>query len=132
LRGFLFGLAQYAKLCIAATAPHRKPAMKKVYPLQAEGKHPDRLLEATKHDIRKYIKRCRSTPLPAGVDFWDFDCKLGADKDTALPVHLAEITTLLDAAAKEGRATVYVEIFPKNGLRTYKPVDATAANDAQG
>jgi hypothetical protein len=107
--------------------------MKKVYSLQTEGKNPDRLLDATKHDIRKYIKRCRSTPLPAGVDFWDFDCKLGADKDTALAVHLAEITALLDTAAKESQASVYVEILPKNGHRTYKPVGAAAAaDDAQG
>ena len=31
--------------------------MKKTFPLKAEGKNADRLLEATKHEIRKYIKR---------------------------------------------------------------------------
>ena len=50
--------------------------MKKTYPLTAEGKHPDRVLEAVKHDIRKYFKRERSRPVPAGADFWDFDCKV--------------------------------------------------------
>ena len=33
--------------------------MKKTFPLKAEGKNPERLLEATKHEIRKYIKRER-------------------------------------------------------------------------
>ena len=33
--------------------------MKKTFQLAQEGKKPDRLLEATKHEIRKYIKRER-------------------------------------------------------------------------
>ena len=33
--------------------------MKKTFQLQVEGKHPERLLEAIKHDIRKYLKRER-------------------------------------------------------------------------
>ena len=33
--------------------------MRKTFPLTAEGKHPDRLLDATKHEIRKYLKRER-------------------------------------------------------------------------
>ena len=40
--------------------------MKKTYPLTAEGKHPDRVLEAVKPDIRKYFKRERRRPVPAG------------------------------------------------------------------
>ena len=33
--------------------------MKKTFQLAVEGKNPERLLEATKHEIRKYIKRER-------------------------------------------------------------------------
>ena len=33
--------------------------MRKTYPLRPEGKHPDRVLDAVKHDIRKYQKRER-------------------------------------------------------------------------
>ena len=47
--------------------------MKKTFKLNIEGKNPARLLEATKHEIRKYVKRERRVPLPEGVDFWDFD-----------------------------------------------------------
>ena len=38
--------------------------MKKTFKLNVEGKHPDRVLEAVKHEIRKYVKRQRRVPLP--------------------------------------------------------------------
>jgi Family of unknown function (DUF6172) len=94
--------------------------MKKIYALQIEGKHPDRVLEAAKHDIRKYVKRCRKISLPEGVDFWDFECKVGADQTSALAVHLAEVTAKVDALAKEGHASVYVEVEATHGLRVYE------------
>jgi hypothetical protein len=103
--------------------------MKKIYALQIEGKHPDRVLEATKHDIRKYVKRCRKISLPAGVDFWDFACQVGADKASAQPVHLAELIAKVDAVAKEGHTSVYVEVEATHGLRVYEakaPVDGAA------
>ena len=65
--------------------------MRKTFKLQVEGKHPDRVLDAIKHEVRKYVKRQRRVPLPAGVDFWDFDCKFGSAEENAEPVHLAEI-----------------------------------------
>ena len=33
--------------------------MRKTFQLQVEGKNPDRVLDAVKHEIRKYIKRER-------------------------------------------------------------------------
>ena len=33
--------------------------MKKTYALQVEGLHPDRRLDAIKHEIRKYLRRER-------------------------------------------------------------------------
>ncbi|RZL90883.1 MAG: hypothetical protein EOP82_14340, partial [Variovorax sp.] len=61
--------------------------MRKTFQLRPEGKNPDRVLEAVKHEIRKYIKRERRRELPEGVDFWDFDCKFGTAEDTAAVVH---------------------------------------------
>ena len=78
--------------------------MRKTFKLQVEGKHPDRVLDAIKHEVRKYVKRQRRVPLPAGVDFWDFDCKFGSAEESAEPVHLAEIITRMDAAAAESAA----------------------------
>ncbi len=102
--------------------------MKKTFPLTAQGKNPERLLEATKHEIRKYIKRERRRALPEGVDFWDFDCKFGATQETAVPAHLAELTPLIDAIAQSGAAQFYVEILAKHGQRTPRP-PAPAAPD---
>ena len=95
--------------------------MKKNFPLQAEGKHPDRVLEAVKHEIRKYFKRERNRDVPKGVDFWDFDCKVGLSKDSAEVVRVSGVIEAVDAAAKTGAASVYVEILSKHGVRIIRP-----------
>ena len=94
--------------------------MKKNFPLLADGKHPDRILEAVKHDIRKYFKRERGRVLPKGVDFWDFDCKVGLTADNAEVVRVGAVIEAVDAAAKTGAASVYVEILSKHGVRVLK------------
>ena len=94
--------------------------MKKNYPLQADGKHPDRILEAVKHDIRKYFKRERGRALPKGVDFWDFDCKVGLTADSAEVVRVGAVIEAVDAVAKTGATSVYVEILSKHGMRVLK------------
>ena len=98
--------------------------MKKTFQLQVEGKHPDRLLDSIKHEIRKYLKRERRRDLPQGVDYWDFDCKFGLSEDTAQAVHLANVITCIDSAAKEQATQVYVEILAKHGVRTKRPAGA--------
>ena len=91
--------------------------MKKTFQLKPEGKHPDRVLEAIKHEIRKYVKRQRRVPLPAGVDFCDFECRFGTTEAIATDVHFATLTALIDAVAKEGGDAFYIEILAKNGHR---------------
>ena len=91
--------------------------MKKNFSLQIEGKNADRVLEAVKHEIRKYFKRERNRALPKEVDFWDFDCKVGLTADTAEVVKVSAVIESLDALAKEGTASVYVEILSKHGIR---------------
>jgi hypothetical protein len=107
--------------------------MRKTYPLRPEGKHPDRVLDAVKHDIRKYQKRERRRELPEGANFWDFDCRFGADKDSAQTVHPGELMGLLDALAKDGAAQCYVELLAKPGVRKPRPAGAEpeAASDAE-
>lgn len=94
--------------------------MKKTFPLNIEGKHRDRVLEATKHEIRKYVKRQRRVPLPEGVDYWDFDCKFGTSADNATVVHFATITALIDAVAKDGGDAFYLELLAKGGHRAVR------------
>lgn len=107
--------------------------MRKTYPLRPEGKHPDRVLDAVKHDVRKYQKRERRRELPEGAHFWDFDCRFGADKDSAQTVHPGELMNLLDALAKEGATQCYVELQAKPGVRKPRPAGAEpeAASDEE-
>jgi Family of unknown function (DUF6172) len=104
--------------------------MKKTYPLTAAGRHPDRVLDAVKHDIRKYLKRERRRPLPEGVDFLDFDCRFGLDAHTATTTALSALISLVDTAARDGASQVYVELLAKPGQRKPRPprdADAVAA-----
>lgn len=100
--------------------------MRKTFQLQVEGKHPDRHLDAIKHEIRKYIRRERRRVLPAGADFWDFDCRFGADEASAQAVHLSAITGLIDGVAREGGPQFYVELLAKPGKRQPRSADVPA------
>ncbi|RYX98157.1 MAG: hypothetical protein EOO28_01075 [Comamonadaceae bacterium] len=95
--------------------------MKRTYRLDIEGKNRDRLLDAARHDMRRYAKRERSRPLPEGVDFWDFTCRFGASEETAADVQFKDLNSLVDAAAKEGAPQFYVEIVTGHGKRAVRP-----------
>ncbi len=104
--------------------------MKKTYTLNIEGKNRDRLLDASKHDIRKYAKRERAKALPEGVDFWDFDCKVGVNAEAATPVHFAEIMGAVDALVNDGTDQFFVEMTSKHGHRTARPMPVTDSQTA--
>ena len=106
--------------------------MRKTYPLHIEGKHPDRVLDATKHDIRKYLKRERRRELPEGMDFWDFDCKFGPTEEAAQYAHLATLTELIDAVVKDGGKQFYVEIIARAAKRKPREPGAPAPHDDAG
>lgn len=92
--------------------------MRQTFPFASPRHKPPQALAALKNRIRKYIKRERRKKLPEGVDFWDFDCRLGPDEDSAAPVHIAELIPKLGALADAGNTHVYVEILAKPGHRT--------------
>jgi len=102
--------------------------VKKTFQLTIEGKHRDRVLDATKHEIRQYIKRERRKLLPEGVDYWDFECQFGLSADTAARVHLANITALINAAAQDGAEAFYLELVAKPGVRKARVNDTVADN----
>src|SRR4051812_40627223 len=105
--------------------------MRKTFALTAEGKHPDRVVEAVKHEIRKYVKRERRRDVPAGADFLDFDCRFGKTQEVAEAVHLNSITGLIDGVVKEGGDSCYVEILAKPGHRKAKPPGEAADVEEQ-
>ena len=96
--------------------------MKKTFKLNIEGKNRDRVIDATKHEIRQYLKRERNKVLPAGVDFWDFDCRFGLTAETAAAAHPANVTALIDAAAQDGADSFYLELLAKPGHRAAKAI----------
>jgi hypothetical protein len=97
--------------------------MKKVFTLIDEKKKPARMVEAAKKTINKYIKRERKKTLTDGMDFWDFDCKYGADAEVALPVHFKQLFVAIDQAEKDELESFFVEIVAKEVKRTKKPTE---------
>jgi len=96
--------------------------MRKTFQLAIEGKNRDRVLEAVKHEVRKYVRRERRRALPVGVDFWDFDCRFGPTEAEAVVVHFATLTELMDAVAQAGGSQFFVEILASHGHRQQRPV----------
>ena len=103
--------------------------MKKTFKLHAEGKNPDRLLESIKNEVRKYVKRERRKTLPAGVDYWAFECKFGITSEVAEELKLAEITKKMDEVATAGGVEFYVEIIAAHGIRKVRDEDDALDDD---
>jgi len=94
--------------------------MKKTFKLSHEKLNRDRLVEAIRHEIRKYIKRERKRALPKDADYWDFDCRFGADEGIADVIHLAEIDKCINDAVEDDFESFYLEILAKPAQRTKK------------
>ena len=96
--------------------------MKKTFQLVHPKKKYDRMVEAVRKDIRKYLKRERNKALPEGVDYWDFDCKFGEAEAEAREVHVATISQCITQASEKQLQSFYVEILAKPGRREHKPL----------
>ena len=94
--------------------------MKKVFQLQQENKHPDRVLESLKHEIRKYFKRERKKKLPENALYWDFDCRFGTSAEDANNVTPSELMTALDHAKAEQLQACYIEIIAREVTKSSK------------
>jgi hypothetical protein len=99
--------------------------MKKAFPLTIPNNAPERVVESIKSELRKYLKRERKKKLAEGVDFWDFDCKVGPTAEEATELHVAEINDAIDHAFTEKWDAVYLEILAKPGIRTRKAKEST-------
>jgi hypothetical protein len=104
--------------------------MRKLFPLVVAGQEAPRVVDSIKNEVRKYLKRERRKPLPNGVDYWDFDCRTGRDRESPSPTHVAELITAIDTASAQSWSNVYVEILAKPGHRQRpagnEPVQAAA------
>lgn len=79
-----------------------------------------RITDSVRCDVKKYMKTERQRELPAGADFWDFDCKYGPTVEEAKVIHVAEIGKFISAAEEQKLESFYVEILAKPGHRIIK------------
>ena len=106
--------------------------MKKIFKLTDEKKHEDRVLEAVKHDIRKYVKREKKKKLDdAKLTYWDFDCKVGATPDTAKAVEFDALIKELDAVKATGATECYVEILATVVEKPVKEIDESSEDEIE-
>jgi len=106
--------------------------MRKTFPLEVPGRKSPRVIDSIKSDARKYIKRERRKELPEGVDFLDFDCRVGTTGENAVIVHVSEISAAIETASKEEGSSVYVEILAKPGYRTRRVVETAPEEEVEG
>ena len=85
--------------------------MKKTFTLTTEGKNPERILEAVKHEIRKYIKRENRKKLPENMDYWRFHCEFGTSKESAKEIQFPEIFKKIDTAVAAGATSFYLVLI---------------------
>ncbi len=106
--------------------------MKKTFKLTDPKKHEDRVLEAIKNDIRKYIKREKKKQLPdKATMYWDFDCKVGATQTEAKEVIYEELIKALDTVKATGVSELYVEIMAKAVDKPLKTQELSEENIQQ-
>jgi hypothetical protein len=96
--------------------------MKKTFELSHPKIAYPRLIEATKSDIKKYLKRERNKALPEYADFWGFDCKFGQTAEQAEIIHVAEINDKISFAESQAWPTFYLEILAVPTQRTKREV----------
>lgn len=94
--------------------------MKKIFNIKVSNKKPERQVDSIKNEVKKYIARERRKKLPEGVDFWDFDCKIGESAENAATIHVSTLNNNIDKVAQEEAESFYLEIVAKPGHRTSK------------
>ena len=92
--------------------------MKKTFKLTHPKIKRPRLVEAIKHEVRKYLKRERRKPLSEGVDFWDFNCRYGDEEAQAEKIHVNDVIKHIDLADSKALDSFYLEILAKPGKRS--------------
>ncbi|WP_375057978.1 DUF6172 family protein [Zobellella sp. DQSA1] len=103
--------------------------MKKTIALTHPRLKPARLVDSIKHDIKKYLNRERRKTLPAGMDYWTFDCRFGASEEVAEKIHTSEINTHIDAAVAQELPGFYVEILAR--ACNHQPRSSAAGDEAE-
>jgi hypothetical protein len=91
--------------------------MKKTFSLTDTKLKPARLVDAIKHEVKKYLRRERNKSLPQGVDFWAFDCRFGSTETTADVIKVSQINKCIDHVVAQEQGSFYLEILAKHGFK---------------
>lgn len=94
--------------------------MKKTFLLTDPKRAPARQVDYVKYEISKYLARERRKAPKEGADYWDFDCKLGKNQESAVEIHVAEINKGIDQVVMDKSEQVYVEVLAKPGHKSKK------------
>jgi hypothetical protein len=95
--------------------------MKKTFNLSHKKIKLPRLVDAIKHEVKKYIKRERRRALPEDADYWDFDCRFGVDEESSEVIHVSEINKSISWAESEKLDSFYLEVMVKPCRRNRAP-----------
>jgi hypothetical protein len=106
--------------------------MKKIFSFAHPKKQRARVADSIKHELKKYIKRERNKKLPKEMDFWDFDCRYGANENSSSVIHVSEINKVISEADVEGLDTFFLEVLAKPVKRTKKPEAEKAKEIEEG
>lgn len=96
--------------------------MKKTFKMSHPKIKAPRLVEAIKHEVKKYIRRERNKTLPDDIDYWDFDCRYGVDEASSEVIHLSAINKHISQAEEQQLESFYLEVMVKPGYRSKKPI----------
>jgi hypothetical protein len=99
--------------------------MKKTFKLDHPKIKVARVVDSLKHDIKKFLKKERKQPLPAGAIYWGFDCKLGQSEAKAVDVPLSALTKNIDELVERNIMTIFVEITAK-AIKAGNNISATS------
>ena len=95
--------------------------MKKIFKFQDDKKNEDRVLDGIKNEIRKYVKREKKKSISdKSTMYWDFDCKIGASKESAKEVIYEDLIKELDKIKATNVDECYIEILAKEVQKPLK------------
>jgi hypothetical protein len=85
--------------------------MKKIFKLHDEKKAPERIVEAIKNELRKYIKRERGKKAKEDSKlFWKIACRFGKSVDEARSVDFETLMKQLDTVVASEWSECFVEV----------------------
>ncbi|RBO86006.1 DUF6172 family protein [Marinomonas aquiplantarum] len=95
--------------------------MKKTFVLSHPKLSYQRVIEAAKNEVKKYIKQERARALPEGADFWGFNCKFGQVESKARDIHEGDINVNISSAQSQHWKSFYLEVVPTPKTRMKRP-----------